>query len=300
MLFRSDAFHVVVVDSKKVGNISGTPQAILEKFLNLSKASDTKVSPSQNVYYKDYLAYNSNYIYAGKSIGDAADTVWGVSPVSVKFTSQYVAQNTTSGVWGVNAEGVTFNSVGNASYTLAGGFDYSGTGNIGGFAVSLTNLTDAYDYLANATAVPLNFLLQGSTGLGREQEQAKANYLISIADSRKDCLAFISPSRDTVVNITPAATQLKNVIEFFSPLTSSSYAVFDSGYQYVYDRFNQQFVYIPCSGDVAGLCARTDIDQFPWYSPAGSARGTIKYAIDRKSTRLNSSHEWISRMPSSA
>jgi phage tail sheath protein FI len=64
-----------------------------------------------------------------------------------------------------------------------------------------------------------------------------------------------------------------------SPLTSSSYAVFDSGYQYLYDRFNQQFVYIPCSGDVAGLCVRTDIEQFPWYSPAGSSRGTIKYAI---------------------
>jgi phage tail sheath protein FI len=121
--------------------------------------------------------------------------------------------------------------------------------------------------------------LQGSTRLGKEQEQAKANYLISIAESRKDCIAFISPSRELVVNVTPAATQLANVLSFFSPLTSSSYAVFDSGYQYLYDRFNQQFVYIPCSGDVAGLCVRTDIEQFPWYSPAGSSRGTIKYAI---------------------
>ena len=275
----NDAFHVVVVDSKKVGNVSGTPQAILEKFLNLSKAVDTKISPSQNVYYKDYLAYNSNYIYSGKSIGDASDAYWGTAPVSVKFSSGFTPQDTTTGVWGVNAEGVTFNSIGNVSYTLSGGFDYSGTGNIGGFAVSLTNLTDAYDYLADDVSVPLSFLLQGSTGLGKEQEQAKANYLISIAESRKDCVAFISPSRELIVNVTPAATQLANVLSFFSPLTSSSYAVFDSGYQYVYDRYNQQFVYIPCSADVAGLCARTDIEQFPWYSPAGSSRGTIKYAI---------------------
>lgn len=275
----NDAFHVVVVDSKKASNISGTPQAILEKFLNLSKASDTKISPSQNIYYKDYLAYNSNYIYSGKSVGDAADSTWGLVPVSVKFSSGFTAQNTTSGVWGTVAEGTTFNSVGNVSFTLTNGQDYSGTGNIGGFAVSLTNLTDGYDKLANATDVALNFILQGSTALGKEQEQAKANYLISIAESRKDCLAFISPSREQVVNVTPASTQLTNVLGFFSPLTSSSYAVFDSGYQYVYDRFNQQFVYIPCSGDVAGLCARTNIEQFPWYSPAGSARGTIKYAI---------------------
>jgi len=279
----NDAFHVVVVDSKKVGNVSGTPQAILEKFLNLSKAVDTKISPSQNVYYKDYLAYNSTYIYSGKSVGDTADAYWGTKPVAVNFTSGFTPQNTTSGVWGVNAEGVTFNSIGNVSYTLQNGQDYSiptgGADYIGGFTVSLTNLTDAYDYLANETEVPLDFLLQGSTALGKEQEQAKANYLISIAEARKDCLAFISPSRELVVNVTPASKQLTNVLGFFSPLTSSSYAVFDSGYQYVYDRFNQQFVYIPCSADVAGLCARTNIEQFPWFSPAGSARGTIKYAI---------------------
>lgn len=275
----NDAFHLVVVDSKKVGNVSGTPQSLLEKFLNLSKASDTKISPSQNIYYKDYIAYNSNYIYSGKSIGDTADAYWGTSPVSVKFTSNFTPQNTTTGVWGVNAEGVTFNSIGNVSYSLSGGFDYSGTGNIGGFAVSLADLTNAYDYLADDVSVPLNFLLQGSTRLGKEQEQAKANYLISIAESRKDCIAFISPSRELVVNVTPAATQLSNILSFFSPLTSSSYAVFDSGYQYFYDRYNQQFVYLPCSADVAGLCVRTDIEQFPWYSPAGSSRGTIKYAI---------------------
>ena len=275
----NDSFHVVVVDSKKVGNISGTTQAILEKFLNLSKAIDTKISPSQNVYYKDYLAYNSNYIYAGKSIGDTADAYWGTTPVAAKFSSAFTAQNLTSGIWGTVAEGTTFNSVGNVSFELSGGKDYSGTNNIGGFAVSLTNITDAYDELANETEVSIDFLLQGSTALGKEQEQAKANYLISIAEARKDCLAFISPSREQVVNISSSATQLSKVLEFFSPLNPSSYAVFDSGYQYVYDRYNQQFVYIPCSADVAGLCVRTSIEQFPWYSPAGSARGALKNTI---------------------
>ena len=275
----NDAFHVVVVDSKKVGNVSGNPQSLLEKFLNLSKASDTSISPSEKIYYKDYLALNSSYIYPGVSIGNTADAFWGTSPVSAKFSSGFIAQSITTGIWGVPAEGVTFNSVGNVSYTLLGGKDYSGTNNIGGFQVSLTDISNAYDNLSNATEVPLNFLLQGSTALGKEQEQAKANKLISIAESRKDCIAFISPNRSAVVNVSSAATQLANVQSFFSPLTSSSYAVFDSGYQYVYDRFNQQFAYIPCSADVAGLCARTDIDQFPWYSPAGKSRGTLKFPI---------------------
>jgi hypothetical protein len=278
----NDAFHVVVIDSKKVGNISGTPQNILEKFINLSKASDTLISPSQKVYYKDYLALNSTYIFAGKSIGDSADSVWRVTPVSSKLTSGgFVAVSTSTGAWAQTAEGRYFNSVGNVSYTLTGGQDYSGasTGYIGGFQVSLSDISTAYDKLANATEVPLNFLLQGSTALSKEEEQAKANKLISIAESRKDCIAFISPYRGDVVNVSSSATQLSNVQAFFSPLTSSSYSVFDSGYQYVYDRFNQQFVYIPCSADVAGLCARTDIDQFPWYSPAGKTRGSLKYAI---------------------
>jgi hypothetical protein len=275
----NDAMHVVVVDSKKASNITGTSQSILEKFVNISKASDTKISPSRNIFYKDYIALNSRYIYAGTSVGDSADAYWNTTPVASKFTSGFTPQSTSDGGWAVPAEGISFNSIGNVSYTLTGGKDYSGTNNIGGLQATLANITDAYDYLADETSVPLNFLLQGSTSLGKDEEQAKANYMISIAESRKDCVAFISPSRELVVNVTPQSTQLSNILSFFSPLTSSSYAVFDSGYQYVYDRYNQQFVYIPCSGDVAGLCVRTDIEQFPWYSPAGSARGSFKYAI---------------------
>ncbi len=273
----NDSMHVVVIDSKKSNNISGTPQTILEKFVNLSKAVDTTVSPSTKIYYKDYLALNSAYIYAGKSLGDATDAHWGVDPVSVKFTSGFNLQSESSGLWGVVAEGVTFNSIGNKTFILSGGKDYNG--GIGGFGVTLSKIIEAYDKFSNDAEVSINYLLQGSAAGGKEIEQAKANKLISIAETRKDCVAFISPYREGVVNITPTATQLQNVLSFFSPLSSSSYAVFDSGYQYIYDRFNQQFVYIPCSADVAGTCVRTDINQFPWYSPAGKSRGNLKFSI---------------------
>jgi hypothetical protein len=275
----NDALHVVVLDSKKATNISGNPQTLLEKFVNLSKASDATVSPSQNVYYKDYLALNSQYIYAGKSIGDATNTIWGVDPVQAKFSSGFTPVSESLGVWGVASDAINFNVVGNKSFELTGGADYSGEDNIGGFAVTLSDLSDAYDLFTSDTASTINFLLQGSASLGKEDEQAKANKLISIAETRKDCIACISPYRAGVVNVSPSATQLSNILSFFSPLTSSSYAIFDSGYQYVYDRYNQQFVYMPCSADVAGLCVRTDIDQFPWYSPAGKSRGTLKFPI---------------------
>ena len=111
------------------------------------------------------------------------------------------------------------------------------------------------------------------------ESQAKANLLISLANSRKDCIAVISPHRANVVNVTSSTTQTTNVVRFFSALTSSSFAVFDSGYKYVYDRFNDEFRYLPCNGDVAGLMVRTGINAFPWFSPAGQQRGALNNAV---------------------
>lgn len=272
----NDAIHIVVVDSKKSNNISGTPQTVLEKFVNLSKASDTVISPSTKVYYKDYIALNSAYIFAGKSLGNVTDTFRGVTSAATGFSTSYNPNTVASGEWGQSAEDTSFSAIGNHSFEMIGGKDYDG--GIGGFEVSLSNFIAGIDKFSDES-IDINYLIQGSASGSKEIEQAKANKLISVAETRKDCVAFISPYRAGVVNVTDAATQLDNVLSFFSPLTSSSYAVFDSGYQYVYDRFNQQFVYMPCSADIAGLCVRTDINQFPWYSPAGKTRGSLKFAI---------------------
>ena len=109
--------------------------------------------------------------------------------------------------------------------------------------------------------------------------QAKANKLISIANERKDCVAVISPHRANVVDLTNTTTQTDNVVRFFSALSSSSYGIFDSGYKYMYDRFNNKFRYIPCNADVAGLMTRTTLTSFPWFSPAGQQRGILNNAV---------------------
>jgi len=277
----NDALHVVIVDNAKASPVSGTPQEILEVFRNLSKATDTVISPSEQVYYKDYISLNSRYIFAGDVLG--SDAYWGITEVSSNFTSGFTTSSPSLGVWGTSSVDTDFNSVGNVSFVLSGGKDYSTAPNqetnVGGYALQLSDLSSAIDRLANRVESDIAYIIQGSASGSIEFEQARASYLIAAAEERKDCLAFISPYRAATVNVASEATKLANVLAFFTPLTSSSYAVFDSGYQYIYDRFNKQYVYIPCSADIAGVAVRTDINQYPWYSPAGKTRGTLKNVI---------------------
>ena len=181
------------------------------------------------------------------------------------------------GNWNANAQGTTFSVLGNKGYSLSGGENYSTSG---GYGATLANVISGYEKFKNQAEYQINFLIQGPSGGSTIQEsQAKANYLISIAELRKDCVACVSPHRSGVVNVSNSDTQTDNIIDFFDPINSSSYAVFDSGYKYVYDRFNNQFRWIALNGDTAGLMARTSINQYSWFSPAGASRGTINNAI---------------------
>jgi len=92
-------------------------------------------------------------------------------------------------------------------------------------------------------------------------------------------VVFASPERADVVGITNSNTQTNNVIDFFNNVRSSSYVVFDSGYKYVYDRYNDVYRYVPLNGDIAGLAARTDLVADTWFSPAGFNRGVIRGAV---------------------
>jgi phage tail sheath protein FI len=196
---------------------------------------------------------------------------------STGFTSTVGFNSTGNGNWGVNAQGTTFSATGNTTFNLTGGVDYSANG---GMASSLSDIISSYNILSNPAEYQVNFLINGpSGGDSIYDSQAKANALISIAEARKDCVAVISPHKSGIVNITNSETQTTNVINFFDPITSSSYAVFDSGYKYMFDRFNNIFRYIPCNADVAGLMARTSINQYSWFSPAGASRGAINGAV---------------------
>jgi hypothetical protein len=270
---KNDGLHVVVVDD--TGSVSGIQANILEKHLNLSKSRDaiSSVNSPIKIWYKDYLATFSRYVYAGANPSSTADVVQGTSPSVTGFSTGFAPLTLSDGIWGQNAQGSVYNVIGNKTYNLLGGADYgSGT-------ATLSSLVAGYELFSNKDEIEVDFLIYGPSLLSELESQAKANKLISIANLRKDCIAVISPYRTGVVNISNTDTQTNNIVKFFSPLSSSSYAVFDSGYKYTYDRFNNKFVYIPCNADIAGLMARTNVTAFPWFSPAGQQRGVLNNAI---------------------
>lgn len=270
----NDALHVVVIDAG--GGVTGDVGSVLEKFPNLSKASDATTAGNAKIYWKDYIADNSKYIFAGHQLTYGTNSTWGTAPIKSGFSSGFTGVTNNAGAWGQEAKNIKFTSIGNVKYDLTGGLDYTG---VGLYNAPLGDILTAYDKFADPVDSDIRFLLQGGASLTKEEEQAKANKLIQLAEGRKDTVAVISPNRASVVNVASSADQLKNVLGFFAPLTSSSYAVFDSGYQYMYDRFNKKFVWMPASADIAGCMVRTDRDFFPWFSPAGLQRGGLNFAI---------------------
>ena len=266
---RFDEMHVAVIDD--YGTVTGIKANVLEKHVGLSKAADavSAVNSPQKIYYPQYLADFSEYIYVGDNVSDASG--------NENVAQGNVGLNTSDGLWGQNAQDVVFSSCGNITYQLKGGKDYgSGSQRM---KAKLGDLVTSYRLFRNDEEFPVDYLIMGPGCSSKYESQAKAQELISIAELRKDCVAVISPHRADVVDIADSNTQTTNVLEFFAPISSSSYAIFDTGYKYMYDRFNNRFRYVPCNADVAGLCVRTSIEAYPWFSPAGQQRGVINNAV---------------------
>jgi hypothetical protein len=274
---RFDEIHVVVIDDK--GIVSGNAGTILEKHLNLSKAKDAEFSVGSPSNWRKYLASNSQYIFGGSQPA-------GI--VTTGFSSGFTLATDTG--WDQETDSIIFGATGANTLTLAGGKNYNGGTDItasGSLTSTIGNLSTGYDLFANSEEYEVDFFLMGSANYAKESAQSLANKLISVAEERKDAVAFISPYRLAFLNdstvgsvtVNSAADITNNVISFYAPITSSSYSVFDSGYKYMYDKFADTFRYVPLNGDIAGVCARTDINNFPWFSPAGTTRGAILNAV---------------------
>ena len=283
---KNDGIHVAVVDD--LGTITGIQGNILEKFTGLSKAKDaiSNVNSPERIYYKDFIASKAQNIYAGYNPSQAEDTFHNTLPVATGFGTGFVANTTAQGLWSQNAQSTTFAGIGNVTYSLGGGTDYTSVsgkipapGENGGMTATLGDLKTAYDTLSNKDEQAVDFLIMGPGCNTRDLSQSKANHLIAIAEARKDCMATIGPHRADLVNISNSTTQTNNLLEYYSPLTSSSFVTFDSGYKYMFDRFNNEFRFVPTNADTAGLMVRTAIEAFPWFSPAGEQRGVINNAI---------------------
>ena len=274
---RFDEVHVVVIDGE--GEVTGNPGTILERHLNLSKAKDAEYSLGSTAYWRKYLYNTSTQVYGGSEPA-------GI--VTTGFSSGFTRQ--ADQAWDQNAQGIIFGASGSNTYALGGGKNYDGGTDLtatGSLTSTLGEISDGYGLFENTEKYEVDFLLMGSANHTKETAQALANKLIAVAEERKDAIAFITPYRGaflsdgsvgTVTTYSDAAIT-DRVIEFYAPITSTTYGIFDSGYKYMYDRFSDTFRYVPMNGDVAGCCARNDINNFPWFSPAGNSRGAILNAV---------------------
>ena len=180
--------------------------------------------------------------------------------------SQYVwwlGHQPGSSNWGTAAAGTTYTNLNNSWYSsLSAGAD----GTIGN-----SEIITAYGFFANPDVVDVSLVISGPGNA------TVAASLISTVESRKDALVFLSPTKASVVN--NAGNESTSILSFRAGLTSSSYAVLDSGYKYQYDKYNDVYRWVPLNGDIAGVCARTDLERDPWFSPGGLNRGIIKNVI---------------------
>ena len=280
---RFDEIHVVVIDDK--GTITGNAGTILEKHLNLSKAKDAEFSVGSPSYWRKYLYTNSQYIFGGSAPA-------GTTSIALDDPSDTLAHalEGDSG-WDQNADGVKFGGCGVQTLTLAGGLNYGGKTSVtatGALYSGLDDIKTGLGRFENTEEYEVDFILMGSANYGSiDQAAALANKCVAVAEARKDAVAFVSPHRGAFitdnevgsVTVENIDTITDNVLAFANRVTSTTYAVIDSGYKYMYDRFNDTFRYVPLNGDIAGTCARTDINQFPWFSPAGTSRGAILNAV---------------------
>jgi hypothetical protein len=236
----NDEMHVVVIDTN--GAFTGTQGTVLETFPFISKASDASINGVSN-YYKEVIFEKSKYVYAtDPSEYNATITNWGTPAANQAFV----------------------NLIANETVNLAGGLDAS---------VSVGDYETAWDFFSNKDTTNISLAITGDAPTVVQQ------YVIdNIASARKDCVAFISPPLTSVdaVNVTPT----DGVTSWLTSLArSSSYVVADSGWKYMYDKYNNTYRYVPLNGDVAGLCVNTDTVRDPWFSPAGFNRGQVKNAI---------------------
>ena len=239
-----DEIHVVVVDEG--GKFSGSPGTILETFKSMSRATDAKNLDGGTNYYKNIINDQSKYIWFANDRGTAESN-----------TAVNIASGSNTAIMNVS---------------FRGGAEVTNESN-----VSIATLASGYDLFVSAEDVDVSLILTGKSRGGVYGEQL-GNYIIdNIVEVRKDCVAFISPAKDQVVN--QVGYESKNIVNFRNASRDTSYGVLDSGYKKMYDRYNDIYRWVPLNGDIAGLCVRTDTTNDPWWSPAGFNRGQIKNII---------------------
>ena len=231
----NDELHIVVIDED--GKFTGTSNTVLERFSNLSKATDARTEDGSSNYYVNVINDSSQYLW------------WLAHPDG--------ATN-----WGSTATGANFVGLSNTVQTVSLSNGVSSVANS-------SSLIVAYDKFKNADEVDISLIMTSD-----HSANVVRHAIDNISEYRKDCITFLSPERDDVID--KVGSEATNSIAYRNTLTSSSYAFMDSGWKYQFDKYNNTYRWVPLNGDIAGLCVRTDFERDPWFSPAGFNRGIIR------------------------
>jgi phage tail sheath protein FI len=247
-----DTMHVVVSDAD--GLFTGIPGTVLEVYKDVSRASDAKTQEGASNYYKTVINDSSAYVWWANDRSGAASN-----------TAANIVNST-------NQKPMTLDFAGGAD-----GYNEA--------TAPLNILASGYDLFNSAEQVDVSLVMQGKPVGGTTSVNGQtvsnfqlANYLIdNIAGVRKDCVVFVSAD-DAIVRGNPGA-EATSLVNWFGAVTDSTYAIYDSSYKYMYDRYNDVYRFVPTNGDIAGLTARTEATNDAWWSPAGFNRGQIKNVV---------------------
>ena len=236
-----DEVHVAIVDED--GKFTGTPNTVLETWPFLSLATDAKATDGTTNFALDVLNDRSAYVWAA-GIGAQQPT----NVAAADFTT-----NTVTGT-GRNADTRSFN--GGAQTTQ----------------LTLQNYDSAFDAFADEDVIQVDFLVAPGLPTTSAQDTI-VERLNTIANTRKDCVVVTSPAKEDIVNVQNPSTITDNLKAFAEGIPSSSYVIVDGNWLKVYDKYNDEYVFIPAASSTAGLMAATDFSTAPWFSPAGQRRG---------------------------
>lgn len=250
-----DEVHVIVIDEG--GDITGTAGTVLEKYEGLSKIQGARADDNSFNYYKDAINSRSEWIRFTDQVPTRLNSVgseWGLDRASQlaflvgTFAQPYprILSDEDTNAW-----------------SLSGGVDAAPVDG---------DLQTSYLKFANDEETDVSLIMAGG------HSATVGDYIIdNVAEIRKDCLAFVSPQKASVVN--NSGSEVTSIKAELANYTRSSYAVMDSGWKYMYDKYNDAYAWVPVNADTAGCCVTADLEADPWFSPAGVNRGSIKNAV---------------------
>jgi|TARA_R110000822_G_scaffold25827_1_gene78021 hypothetical protein len=263
----NDEVHLIVYTTDT--SITGSAYEVLETFEGLSKAGNGVTSDGGLNYYKSIVNNTSNWIYV-LTEDNASGAPLGQITNSEQITtlgSQIYTANQKDFVRFVT------------NISLPGVRKYNLNGGSSGDDVDAGDYTIALDKFKDPEEIDIALILSNHFGSGSANETKQKvvqKYAIdNLAKIRKDCVVFASPSYDAAVSNPSAA----KIATYFSTFNSTSYAVFDSGWKRMYDRYNDEYFWSPMAGDTAGITARAEFTNDAWWSPAGFNRGFVSNVV---------------------